>query len=70
MQMALMKSTPLDSGTFTDTLESQSMVTITALTANLCRVKLPDGSYGYIVEKQVELVGDTIQQKAYPGSGI
>jgi murein DD-endopeptidase MepM/ murein hydrolase activator NlpD len=60
--MALMKSSPLDSGTFTDTLESQSRVTVSALTANLYRVQLPDGSSGYIAEKQVELVRDTVQQ--------
>ena len=64
---ALMKSSPLDSGTYTDTLESQSRVTITAFTGRLCRIKLPDGSYGYIAENQVELVRDTIPQKMNPG---
>jgi len=68
MQKALMKSSPLVSGVFTDTIVSQPRVTITALTANLCRVQLPDGSSGYIAEKQVELVRDTIQQKITPGS--
>lgn len=68
MQMALMKSSPFVSNGPSDTLESQSLVTIRALTGKLCRVQLPDGSYGYIAENQVELVRDTSQQKIHPGS--
>lgn len=67
-QEALMKSSPLVSGEFSDTLENQSRITITALTGKLYRVQLPDGSSGYIAENQVELVRDTIQQKTNPGS--
>ena len=65
---ALMISAPAKEEVITDTLDTDTLLTITALTGKLCRVQLPDGSSGYIAEKQVELVRDTMQQKAYPGS--
>ena len=65
---ALMISAPAKAEFITDTLDSDSMMTLTALTGNFCRVQLPDGSSGYIAEKQIELVKDTLLQKAYPSS--
>ena len=37
-----------------------------ALTANLYRVLLPDGSSGYIPENQVDLIRDAIRQEIVP----
>jgi murein DD-endopeptidase MepM/ murein hydrolase activator NlpD len=65
---ALMISAPAKAEFIADTLDAESMMTLTALTGNLCRVQLPDGSSGYIAEKQVEVVRDTVPQKAYPSS--
>jgi murein DD-endopeptidase MepM/ murein hydrolase activator NlpD len=52
-----------------DTLLLGKMVrsAVQALTGNLCRVQFPDGSSGYIAEKQVELVRDTILYGTNPG---
>ena len=65
---ALLSSAPAKADIITDTLDTDTLMTLMALTGNLCRVQLPDGSSGYIAEKQLELVPDTIQQKPYPGT--
>ena len=67
---ALMISSPGKGEVITDTLDIDSLITITALTGNLCRVQFPDGSSGYIAEKQVELVRETIEQEVIPGSTL
>ncbi len=45
---AVLRNSPIAAGQFTDTLQMGSMMTVTALTGNLCRVQLPDGSTGYV----------------------
>jgi len=65
---ALLSSAPAKADIITDTLDTDTLMTLMALTGNLCRVQLPDGSSGYIAEKQLELVPDTVQQKPYPGT--
>ena len=45
---SVLRTSPTAEGLFTDTLQTDSMVTVTALTGNLSRVQLPDGSSGYI----------------------
>ena len=63
-----MISAPGKAELVTDTLDTDSLLTITAFTGRLCRVQLPDGSSGYIEEKQVELVGEAKEHGANPGS--
>jgi murein DD-endopeptidase MepM/ murein hydrolase activator NlpD len=65
---ALMTSSPGKVEVIKDTLDTDSMITITALTGKLCRVQLPDGSSGYIAEKQIKLVSDSLQHGSIPGS--
>jgi murein DD-endopeptidase MepM/ murein hydrolase activator NlpD len=65
---ALMISSPGKVEVIKDTLDTDSMITITALTGKLCRVQLPDGSSGYIAEKQIKLVSDSLQHGSIPGS--
>ena len=45
---SVLRSSPTTAGMFTDTLQTDSMMTVTALTGDLCRVQLLDGSSGYI----------------------
>jgi murein DD-endopeptidase MepM/ murein hydrolase activator NlpD len=45
---SVMRSSPTIFGIFTDTLQTDSMMIVTALTGGYCRVQLPDGSSGYI----------------------
>ena len=45
---SVLRTSPSAVTRFTDTLQTDSMVTVTALTGNLCRVQLPDGSFGYM----------------------
>ncbi len=63
---AFIKSSPGFTSQPVDTLEKHSMMKVTALTGNLYRVLLPDGSSGYIPENQVELIRDAIQQEIVP----
>lgn len=65
---ALMISAPAKAEVVTDTLDKDSLMILTALTGNLGRVQLPDGSSGYITQKQLELVLDTIQHRTVSGS--
>jgi len=45
---SVLRSSLMTSSSFTDTIQTDSMMIIKALTGNLCRVQLPDGSTGYI----------------------
>ncbi len=45
---AVLRNSPTVTGQFTDTLQMDSLITVTALTGNLCKVQLPDGSSGYV----------------------
>lgn len=45
---SVLRSSPSVAGVFTDTLETDTLMMVTALTKNLCRVQLPDGSSSYI----------------------
>jgi hypothetical protein len=65
---ALMISAPAKAEVITDTLDTDTLMTLIALTGNLCCVQLPDGSSGYIAEKLVELVRDSTLQNSYPAS--
>ena len=65
---ALLSSAPAKADIITDTVDTDTLMTLMALTGNLCRVQLPDGSSGYIAEEQLEMATDTIQLKTYPGS--
>lgn len=67
---ALMISAPANPGVITDTLDKEVLMILTALTGDLSRVELPDGSSGYIAEKMLELAPDTIQMKSYPDSAL
>ena len=58
------KNSPARNSTSLDTLIRDSMVKVVALTGKQYRVKLPNGSSGYIAEKQVELSEDTLRQEA------
>jgi len=45
---SVLRSSLMTSSSFTDTIQTDSMMIIKALTGNLCRVQLYDGSTGYI----------------------
>jgi peptidoglycan LD-endopeptidase LytH len=45
---SVLRSFPTVAGVFTDTLETDTLMTVTALTGNLCRVQLSDGSSAYL----------------------
>jgi murein DD-endopeptidase MepM/ murein hydrolase activator NlpD len=66
--MAELRNSPAMASISFDTLIMDSLVKVTALTGKQCRVRLPDGSSGYITEKQIEPVKETMEQGANPGS--
>jgi murein DD-endopeptidase MepM/ murein hydrolase activator NlpD len=45
---AVLRNSPTAASQFTDTLQLDSLITVTGLTGNLCRVQLPDGSTAYV----------------------
>lgn len=59
----IVRSSPGSRGHVVDTLEPQSVLKIKALTGNLCRVELPDGSSGYIPGSYVETIRDVIREQ-------
>jgi len=63
---AFIKYSPDLASRIVDTLDEHSIMKVTALTDNLYRVLLPDGSSGYIRENQVELIRNAIQEKTIP----
>ncbi len=65
-QTAFLKSSPGTPSHSMDTIEKHSLMIIKALASNSYRVILPDGSWGYIRESQVELILDTLQQRLIP----
>jgi len=48
IRQSVLRSSPTITSPFTDTIQTDSMMIIKALTGNLCRVQLCDGSTGYI----------------------
>ncbi len=62
-QWVAVKNSPARNSTSLDTLIRDSMVKVVALTGKQYRVELPNGSSGYIAEKQVELSVDTLRQE-------
>ena len=51
IRLSVLRSSPTTTNPFTDTIQTDSMMIVKALTGNLCRVQLPDGSIGYIKGK-------------------
>ncbi len=64
----IVKNSPGSGSQAVDTLEQYSVMKIKALTGNLYRVLLPDGSSGYVTENQVEPAGNPINEQVLPGS--
>lgn len=62
----IIRSSPARQGHILDTLEMHSMMKVTAMAARWYRVLFPDGSSGYILEHQVELISDTLIQEIVP----
>jgi murein DD-endopeptidase MepM/ murein hydrolase activator NlpD len=68
VNLALMISSPAHVATISDTLERDTLITVTALTGTLARVQLPDGLSGYMPVRQIEPVVDTLMQMHAPGA--
>lgn len=64
----IVKNSPGSRSQAVDTLESHSVMKITALTGSLYRVLLPDGSLGYVAANQVEPAGNPIDEQVLSGS--
>lgn len=67
-QITILKSSPVLYDQVQDTLEEHLIMKVTAMTAGMYRVLLPDGSSGYIPENKVELIRDTSHPEHLPGS--
>lgn len=67
---ALISGSPAISGISVDTLGTDSLVRVTALTGKQYRIQLPDGSSGYIAEKQLSWQRDTLLMKTFSGSAL
>jgi len=63
-QLVEVRKSPALSSLSLDTLLGDSQVKVVAITGKQFRIELPNGSLGYIAEKQVELFLDTLEQKA------
>ena len=59
----IIKSSPGSRNHVIDTLERHSVMKIKALTGNLCRVKLPDGTCGFIPGNYIETMRNVIQEQ-------
>ena len=62
-QTVIVRSSPGSRSNIVDTLESHSVMLIKALTGNLCRVELPDGSSGYIPGSYIESIKNVILEQ-------